>query len=173
MRTNVLSSLFLCLIIISFLACTETGQTTNEQKSTKNPVENKAVITQSARSENNKPFSETKKALNEKHPVVNIKPGSKVASPISIKVNSMGLWFGFEGTLGTVALVDKTGKKLGMCILGTSENWMKKGPVNYECELEFSSAESREGQLIFTNSNPSGMVAHEKTFAMDVVYEGN
>ena len=172
MTRNARFPLLLCLIIASFLACTETGQTTNEQKSTKNPVENKAATTQKAESENNKTFTKSKKALNKEHPVVNIKPGSKVASPISIKVNSMGLWFGFEGTLGTVALVDNNGKKLGMCILGTSENWMQKGSVNYECELAYSAAESGEGQLIFTNSNPSGLVEHEKTFAIDVVYGG-
>jgi hypothetical protein len=51
------------------------------------------------------------------HPSVKIKNGQVVSSPLKIEGNSEGAWFGFEGQLGTVSLVDNDGKVLGLAVL--------------------------------------------------------
>ncbi len=109
----------------------------------------------------------------EKYPTVtNIKSGDNISSPVKIEVNSEGRWFAFEGELGTVTLVDEAGKQLGLGILSTKENWMKKGPVIFNTELKFESTKSGKGKLIFKNNNASDNRALDKSFQIDVFYSG-
>ena len=106
-------------------------------------------------------------------PTINLKPNQIIHSPTTVIVNSQGKWGGFEGELGTVELVDKTGKQLGLCILSTKENWMVKGPVIYNCDLTFTAQSAGNGKLVIKNNNPTGMVEHDKSFEIPVDYSGS
>lgn len=101
-------------------------------------------------------------------PTVNIKPNQIIQSPLDIQVNSEGEWGGFEGELGTVELFDTQSTRLGLCVLSTTENWMVKGPVHYNCILEFDDSSTSTGKLVFRNNNPTGMVEHDKSFEIPI-----
>lgn len=109
-------------------------------------------------------------SLNPDHPTVNIRPHQVIQSEANIKVNSEGKWFGFEAELGTAALLSDGGETLGMCILSTTENWMVKGPVLYNCNLSYNSPSAGSGKLVIKNNNPTGDVEHDASFEIPVTY---
>jgi len=110
----------------------------------------------------------------EKYPtVLNLKKGDKISSPIKIEVNSEGLWFAFEGELGTVTLLDEQKNELGRSILSTKENWMTKDPVVFTTELKYKADKSGKGKLVFKNNNPSDNRSADQLFKMDVLYLKN
>ena len=85
-------------------------------------------------------------------------------------MNSKGIWFAFEGELGTVELLDKSNNVLGLCILSTNENWMVKGSVEFNCLLEYRATNSGEGTLVVKNNNASGKPELDKSFSIRVFY---
>lgn len=106
-------------------------------------------------------------------PTINIEAGQVIESPLKIKVNSEGKWGGFEGELGTIELFDQQNNTIGLCILSTTENWMVKGPVNYNCDLEFNVSTSGDGRLVIKNNNPTGDIEFDKSFVIPVQYVEN
>jgi len=72
-----------------------------------------------------------------------------------------------------VTLVDASGKKLGLGILSTTENWMTKAPVNYKTTLNYKAEKSGNGKLIFKGKNPSGDKIRDKSFEIPVSYEAS
>ncbi|AIY14116.1 hypothetical protein M667_13460 [Cellulophaga baltica NN016038] len=89
-------------------------------------------------------------------PTVNIKKNDRLISPTLVKVNSQGLWFASEGTLGFVQLIDEKGTELATGILTTKENWMSNEPVMFSTELIFTSKNSKSGILIIHNDPGQG-----------------
>ncbi len=164
------SSFFIlcCLISIFFTNCN--SSTTTKSDSSVQTTTEETVTETTAEPE---PETGTNEVTppDKKYPSVNIKANDKIASPVDIKVNSEGLWFGFEGELGTVTLVDASGKKLGLGILSTTENWMTKDPVNYKTTLSYKAEKSGNGKLIFKGKNPSGDKIRDKSFEIPVTYE--
>ena len=152
---------FIFLLLVSIL-----GTGCNGDNSTKD-AEEKKVATAVAKTEETK---EEKVASRKPLPSVNIKPNDKIDSPTKIEVNSKGVWFGFEGELGTVVLVNEEGEKLGLGILKTTENWMVKGPVNYQCNLAYDANKAGNGKLVFSNNNPSGEEKNDQSFEIPVSY---
>jgi len=103
-------------------------------------------------------------------PSINIRKGSVIDSPVDIRINSEGKWFAFEGELGTAELISADGLTLGMCVLKTKEEWMVKGPVTFNCQLEYISSSSGIGELLIKNNNASGMPEHDKSFSVPISY---
>ncbi len=157
-----------CFLSIFFTNCDRNTATKSENPTQATTAETVTETTTATQAE-----TETNEVATpeEKYPTVNIKPNDKISSPVDIKVNSEGLWFGFEGELGTVTLVDAAGKKLGLGILSTTENWMTKDPVNYKTTLNYKANKSGNGKLIFKGKNPSGDKSRDKSFEIPVIFE--
>lgn len=89
-------------------------------------------------------------------PTVNIKDNDKLLSPAVIKVNSQGVWFANEGSLGYIQLLDDQGNEIATNFLTTNENWMKEGSVNFSANLIFDDKGSKVGMLVIHNDPGSG-----------------
>ena len=101
--------------------------------------------------------------------IISPKANKEVFSPIKITgvVNRNG-WGGFEGQVGTVKLLDSTGKQLGQtAILSATTSWMQS-QISFEANLNFISTEAQNGTLVFYNENPSGLPDKDKTFILPV-----
>ncbi|OGZ71506.1 MAG: hypothetical protein A2904_01840 [Candidatus Staskawiczbacteria bacterium RIFCSPLOWO2_01_FULL_33_9] len=106
-----------------------------------------------------------------------IKPGievflpkinEEISSPLEIKgtVNGNG-WFGFEGQVGTVKLLDSEGNELAVNYLKATTDWMQPF-VRFETTLDFVSPNINEGTLVFNNENPSGLPQYNRQFILPV-----
>ena len=91
-----------------------------------------------------------------KLPTVNIQENDILVSPTQIEVNSQGVWFASEGTLGFIQLIDEKGTELASGILTTNENWMTNEPVVFSTKLTFDSKNSKSGILVIHNDPGSG-----------------
>ncbi len=99
------------------------------------------------------------------------KSGELIKSPLKItgKVDGNG-WTGFEGQVGTVKLLDDTGKVLAFGILTAQGEWMQQ-VINFETTLTFATPATAGGSLVFYNENPSGEAAKDKTFSLPVNFK--
>src|SRR3989338_4339913 len=97
--------------------------------------------------------------------------GELVKSPLKItgKVTGEG-WIGFEAQVGTVKLLDETGKVLAFGILTAQGEWMQQ-VINFETALSFTAPATASGSLVFYNENPSGEVERNKTFSLPVKFK--
>jgi hypothetical protein len=86
-------------------------------------------------------------------PTVNIEPNQKVSTPLTVRVNSQGLWMAHEGEVGWATLLDESGNELATGILKAEGEWMKSGPVMYRTVLEFNDADKTKGTLLI-KQNP-------------------
>jgi hypothetical protein len=100
---------------------------------------------------------------------VNLVSGQEISSPLKITgVANINGWAGFEGQVGTVKLLDQSGKQLGQtAILTATTNWMEP-PVDFEANLFFVSNVDQPGTLVFHNENPSGDSTRDKIFTIPV-----
>lgn len=89
-------------------------------------------------------------------PTVNIKDNDKLTSPAVIKVNSQGIWFANEGSIGYIQLLDDQGNEIATNFLTTNENWMKEGSINFSANLIFDAKGSKVGSLVLHNDPGSG-----------------
>ncbi len=105
------------------------------------------------------------------NPTVNIKENQIIKSPLDIKGNSNHVWFGFEGSLGTVELVGESGQSLAKSGLNIIGEWMTEKAVDFESKIEFNSKGEKQGKLIFRSENPSGEPNKEKSFTIPVKFE--
>ncbi|MBX4200824.1 GerMN domain-containing protein [Candidatus Parcubacteria bacterium] len=95
-------------------------------------------------------------------------PDQAITSPVIItgSVNGQG-WTGFEGQVGTVKLIDSTGKELGSGILTATGDWMKL-PTAFQTTIYFDYPGDGTGHLVFHNENASGEAERDKTFTLPV-----
>lgn len=100
--------------------------------------------------------------------VTNIKANDEVSSPVKITgyVNDSG-WPGFEGQVGSVKLLDGSGKEIASGVLTATTDWTKL-PINFEADLNFNAVPDQQGTLIFSNENPSGSPEKGKQFSLPV-----
>lgn len=99
------------------------------------------------------------------------KPGEVVASPLKITGKTSGNgWIGFEAQVGTVKLLDETGKVLAFGVLTAQGEWMQQ-VINFETTLAFSAPATAGGSLVFYNENPSGEAERNKTFNLSVEFK--
>ncbi len=89
-------------------------------------------------------------------------------SPLTVSgyVNG-GNWFGFEGQVGSVRLIDDAGNLLAQKPLTATTEWTTT-TVWFETVLEFAKPATPTGELIFSNENPSGMPERDKQFILPV-----
>ena len=94
-----------------------------------------------------------------------------VMSPLKITGKTSGNgWIGFEAQVGTVKLLDETGKVLAVGILTAQGEWMQQ-VVNFETTLSFTTPATTSGSLVFYNENPSGEAEKNKTFSLPVKFK--
>ena len=100
--------------------------------------------------------------------VTSPKANEEVSSPLKITgvVNGNG-WAGFEGQVGTVKLLDASGKELATGVLTATTEWTTL-PTNFETTLSFQSPTAQSGTLVFKNENPSGDPSRDKTFTLPI-----
>ncbi len=85
-------------------------------------------------------------------PETDVLNNQTIASPLTIEINSLGLWQAHEGELGVVTLLDDTGTKLGTAIMKSKDgNWMTGGEALFLAELEFEQPGTSSGILWFEN----------------------
>lgn len=82
-------------------------------------------------------------------------PDSTVGSPFEITGEAKGNWF-FEGEF-PVKLVDDSGKIIAESNAKALGDWMSEDLVPFWAIFEFSSGTAKNGTLIFSKNNPSGM----------------
>lgn len=99
------------------------------------------------------------------------KSGEVVKSPLKITGKTTGNgWIGFEAQVGTVKLLDETGKVLAFGILTAQGEWMQQ-IINFETTLNFVASTTASGSLVFYNENPSGEAERNKTFSLPVTFK--
>ncbi len=147
-------------VFLSFIICLS-GCSEKQSESNKNPAKDTVKV-----EENSNSNSEESKL----YPSINISSNQTITSPMPIEINSEGVWFGFEGELGTISLLDETNKALGTGIMTAKGEWMKKGPVQYTCKLTYNATKSGKGKLLIKNNNPSGLTERDKSFELPVRY---
>ena len=113
-------------------------------------------------------------------PVVLTDSGIKVFSPLSdapiiSPITITGIvtgngWTGFEGQVGTVHVLDGTGKELAATFLKATTEWTQL-PTNFEATLEFSNPHTKVGSLVFYNENASGDSVRDKTFILPITFK--
>lgn len=102
--------------------------------------------------------------------IISPKAESKIKSPLVVKgyVNGDG-WTGFEATAGVVRILDKKGEPLASAPLVIKSEWTKV-PAYFEATLDFINSENGDGQLLFSNENPSGLPEKDKTFILPIKF---
>jgi hypothetical protein len=102
-----------------------------------------------------KPTMEAVHQGDHKLPTVNVTANQRVSSPLQVRLNSQGLWMGYEGEVGVAKLLDASGNQLAMGILKAEGEWMKSGPVMYATTLEFDATGHSSGTLVLEqNAGP-------------------
>ncbi len=101
------------------------------------------------------------KFIRKEHPTANIKRWQKITSPLTVKVNSQGVWFAWEGELGTVKIVDENGKVLNLKnewgILSSADgNWMHSKPAFFKTSIPFDAKGAKKGKIIIYNNSGPG-----------------
>ncbi|MCX6719689.1 MAG: hypothetical protein NTV36_01090, partial [Candidatus Staskawiczbacteria bacterium] len=93
-----------------------------------------------------------------------------ISSPLKITgvVNGNG-WTGFEGQVGNVKLLDNSGKELATGVLTATTEWTKL-PISFEANIEFEPGMAENGQLVFTNENPSGLPEKNKEYILPIQF---
>lgn len=91
-----------------------------------------------------------------------------LSSPLKISgyINGNG-WAGFEGQVGTVELVDDSGKQLSRVVLQATSEWTTL-PTFFSASLDFISNQDTSAKLIFHNENPSGLSEKNKEFQLAI-----
>ncbi len=98
--------------------------------------------------------------------------GQAISSPLLISglVNGQG-WTGFEGQVGTVRLVDGSGKELGLAILTATTEWTQL-PTQFKTSLEFTPpAGGGNGFLVFRNENASGEPERDREYKLPITFK--
>ncbi len=99
------------------------------------------------------------------------KENELVESPLKITGVARGNgWTGFEGQVGTVKLIDSTGKELATGILRATTEWTTL-PTYFETNLEFKATEEMAGSLVFKNENASGDPSRDNIFVLPVTFK--
>jgi hypothetical protein len=98
------------------------------------------------------------------------KAGSVVSSPILMSGQARGYWY-FEAS-APVDLMDSSGNVIAGGYVTAKGDWMTENFVPFEGVLEFTSVPaSKEGILIFKNSNASGEPEFDKSIMVPVLFE--
>lgn len=113
-------------------------------------------------------FAET--VSQEQVPEVSIDPNQVISSPLVVSGNSLGVWFGFEGQLGTMDVVTEDGEVLATAPLLIEGEWMTEEPVGFGAAVNFDAGDAKQGKLVFKNNNPSDKRELDKSFEVPVKF---
>ncbi len=111
-------------------------------------------------------------------PTTTIKNGQKIVSPITITINSEGIWFASEGELGIAKIVDEKNKILNIkdnigILFSVDGNWMHTKPAFFKTTIAFDKKNAKKGKIIFY-SNPGNGDGDEKgtihSFEIPVIF---
>ncbi len=103
--------------------------------------------------------------------IISPKANEEIKSPVTVRgyANGDG-WIGFEAQAGSVKIFDKNNDLLSSASLAIQGEWTQS-PVYFEATLEFVNSEKGNGQLIFSNENPSGLPEKDKTFILPIRFK--
>lgn len=97
------------------------------------------------------------------------RPGTVVASPLTIKGTARGSWF-FEANF-PVELYDDSGTRIAVGVAKTSEDWMTEDFVAYEAVLTFTAPAAAKGYLLLKKDNPSGLPENDNSLRVPVIFQ--
>lgn len=92
-----------------------------------------------------------------------------IKNPLFISGEAQGIWF-FEAQF-TAELYDANKNFLGRAILTAKNNWMNKGFIPFEGDLNFIYPSTSLGTLKFLSANPSGLPDKQLVFEIPVQFE--
>ena len=99
------------------------------------------------------------------------KENEAISSPLKITGSVSGNgWSGFESQVGTVILVDDSGKEISKLGFLMAKDWTQN-PAYFEASLDFTAPLSGSGSLLFMNENPSGDADKDKTYTLPVQFK--
>ena len=99
---------------------------------------------------------------------VNIKPGQKVTSPLTVSGEAKGPWY-FEANF-LVKLIDANGKVLGQRGAQAQGEWMTENYVPFKVEFSFSPATTTSGTLILERDNASGLPQYDASYNIPITF---
>jgi eight-cysteine-cluster-containing protein len=94
--------------------------------------------------------------------------GDRVSSPVEVIGKAKGNWF-FEATF-PVTVLDDNQNEIGYGFVESLGEWMTEDFVDFKGEITFNSAGHDGGEIVFKNSNPSGMPEFEKSVSVKVKF---
>jgi hypothetical protein len=103
---------------------------------------------------------------------LNIKSGSTVSSPLTIKGEVKGPWY-FEGTF-PINITDENGKTIGgnTATAVPIESWMSENFVNFTASITFNKpANVTKGFIVLNKDNPSGLPQNDDSLKIPVVFK--
>jgi hypothetical protein len=113
---------------------------------------------------------EFKKDNSKTRPIVNIKNGQKITSPLNIEVNTMGIWPVYDGKIGTLRLVDENNKQLGITLVFSSDGCWDQGSPDFKAQLSFDPKKAKSGKLIFCNEQVKKGSVVQRSFEIPITF---
>jgi hypothetical protein len=109
-----------------------------------------------------------KKDESKRYPIVNVKNGQKITSPLYAEIENTVDWPVSEGEMGTVTLVDKNNKKLGVAKMTSADGYWAEGSSEFEATLTFDNKKVKSGKLIFRSNKRKNIIS--KSFEIPVTF---
>jgi hypothetical protein len=111
-----------------------------------------------------------KKDKSKTRPIVNIKNGQKITSPLNIEVNTMQIWPISDGEIGTLRLVDENNKQLGLAKIISADGYWKECSPFFKAQLTFNPKKAKSGKLIFSNEQIKKGSVVQQSFEIPVTF---
>jgi len=112
--------------------------------------------------------AETGNAENSEIKVIRPSSGQEISSPLAVEGEARGSWF-FEAQF-PITITDEQGNILGSAAAIAQSDWMTEDFVPFNAEIAFFAQTIRNGFLVLTNDNPSGLPENQKQIKIPVVF---
>ena len=99
------------------------------------------------------------------------RPNQIITSPLVIKGQARGTWF-FEASF-PIHLYDGNNKEIGQAIAQAKSDWMTENFVPFEATLTFVTPNTKNGTLVFSKDNPSGLKENDDELRMPIQFSSN
>lgn len=103
--------------------------------------------------------------------VVNPQPNQVISSPLRVEGQARGQWYQ-EGTF-SIELVDINGTRLSRVNARAEGEWMTEDFVPFKADITFRQPQTKRGELIIRNANPSGLKENAKEVIVPVMFQAN
>lgn len=93
----------------------------------------------------------------------------QILSPLLVEGSAKGAWF-FEAS-ASIKVVDDKGIEIGNGSVQAVGDWMTEDFVPFKGKISFDKTSSKNGFLIFENSNPSGLKENAEEFKLPIKFQ--